>query len=156
MSKVSDPVRRVLFLYPVRDCSPYPQANSYVLKVDMDAERALNLILEACEEARRRLESLPRSRRSFFSLGLPIPPSKEEKARVEAHYANELCNSVFGEDPRRGLLVESQRMFVNYVIGEKMGSGPSARIVKISSLDKGVLEALTDAIGEFRRRYGHV
>jgi hypothetical protein len=154
--KVFDPVRRILFLYPPKDCSPYPLSGAYLLKSDLSAEEVLELIREACEEAKRRVESISRRKSSsmsfFLTKGLPVPPSPEEKMRIEAHYAKELCSSVFGESYKEGFLLESRRMFINYIIGEKMSTGPSARIVKISSLDKGILEALADAINEVKRR----
>jgi len=151
MTKVSDPVRRILFVYPNKDCKPYPDSGAYILEADYDPTKILELLSEGCKEARRRLETIPRRR--FIYLGLPVVPSQGEKMRVEAHYASELCNSVFKGDPRSKFLLESRRMYVNYIIGEKFREGPSARIVKISSLDKGVFEALNDIISEMKRRH---
>ncbi len=151
LTKVSDPVRRILFVYPNKDCKPYPDSGAFILESNYDSTKILELLSEGCKEARRRLETIPRRR--FISFGLPIAPSRDEKMRVEAHYASELCNSVFKGDPKSKFLLESRRMYVNYIIGEKFREGPSARIIKISSLDKGVFEALTNIISEMKRRH---
>ena len=151
VTKISDPVRRILLVYPNKDCKPYPDPGAYLIESNDDPREIIKLLGESCEEAKRRVEIIPRRR--FISFALPIAPSKEEKKRVEAHYASELCSSVFGGDPRTKPLLESRRMYINYIIEEKLREGPSARIVKISSLDKGVLETLTDIINELRKRH---
>ncbi len=151
ITKVSDPVRRILFVYPNNYCKPYPDSGAYLIEANDDSRRILELLGTSCEEAEKRVRTIPKRR--FISFGLPIAPSKEEKMRVEAHYASELCSSVFNGDPRTKPLLESRKMYINYIIGEKLREGPSARIVKISSLDKGILEAVTDVINEIRRRH---
>ncbi len=149
--KVKDPIRRILFMYPEKECEPYPLSGAYIVKSDVRLEDVLKSIGDGCEEARKRLARIPRQR--FLLRALPLTPSAEERSRAEAHYANELCNSIFAKDPRNSFLVNSRRSFINYIIGERLERGPSARIVKVSSIDKGVLEALSDIINEVKKAF---
>ena len=150
LSSVKRVFRRILFVYPKEYCTPR-EAIIGALSVEKAPEKILEMLKEACQEARTIKHSYKPSFTEFLERLLPLPPRRKEVIYSEARIASELCSTIFfDEDLEEIQLAGYTPAFIEYRVGDP-SDAKWRRLIKIAKIDNMVMEKLSDILSQKSR-----
>ncbi len=147
MESVLKRYRAVLFVYPKHYCEETGDVSVGERAIALSAEKALAILVGACQDALNIKNAYTPSFARMVKRLLFLQPSREDIEYAEAHYANELCNTIFADkDPSSISVAGSVNAAISYRIGDKSDSKWN-RLAKIAKIDNGVLRKLEELLG---------
>ena len=147
MESVLKRYRAVLFVYPKHYCEEARNLPAEQGAQPLSAERALTMLVSACQDALSVKNAYAPSFTRMIKRLLFLQPSKEDIEYAEAHYANELCNTIFADkNPSSISIAWSVNAAISYRVGDK-SDDKWIRLAKIARIDNGVLRKLEELLG---------